>query len=124
MDTKVLVGTAVSGGSLRRLLAEAVERYGARRLAVGLERMAMDFPLPSPTGKGIPLTSAELSSLRRRSGACVFFSEALCAKYFTYRADAHIRFVLFDDDETLRRKEALARSLGIEAIFALYPAQL
>ncbi len=120
METRILVGTAVSGGSLRELLCEAAERCGKRRVVVGLERVAMDFPLPCPSGKGISITKSELSSLLRRSGAPVFFSEALCAKYFTYRAAAQIRFVLFDDEETMRRKERLARSLGFESIFELY----
>lgn len=122
METRILVGTAVSGGSLRQLLAEAAARYGTRRLVVGLERVAMDFPLPCPTGEGIPLTGTELSALRRRSGAPVFFSEALCAKYFTCPIGARTHFILFDDDDTLRRKEALARSLGIGTVFELYHA--
>ena len=151
METKVLVTTAVSGGSLRRLLQEAVARHGAERIAVGVERVAMDFPLPCPSGVGTPLNPEALSLLRRRGGGRVFFSEPLCAKYFTYDAAAYLKrsgqpqsqasrfppadggrvskhaephFVLFDDEETLRQKIALARSLGISDIFLLYPGRL
>ena len=99
METRVLVGTAVSGGSLRGLLEDAIRRYGARHIAVGIEHVRMDFPLPCRSGTGVPLTQRELERLRARTGARVFFSEPLCAKYFTYRdGDSH-RFVLFDDEE-------------------------
>jgi hypothetical protein len=119
METRILIGSAVSGGSLRELLEEAASACGTERLVLGLERIAMDFPLPCPSGIGTPLTRAELESLRR--GAAVFFSEPLCAKYFVCRRGGKPHFILFDDDETLRRKQALARTLGIGDCFLLYP---
>ena len=45
----LLVGTGLSGGSLRALLEETACRYGAERLALDLERVMMDFPLPCPS---------------------------------------------------------------------------
>ena len=121
METRILIGTALSGGSLRALLEEAVAKYGTERLALGVERIAMDFPLPCRSGYGKPLTPEALAALLRRcGGAPVFFSEALCAKYFTYRRDGETRLVLFDDDETVGRKLALAQSLGIETAFRIY----
>ena len=62
----LLIGTGISGGSLRVLLEESVNRYGAARLALDLERVMMDFPLPCPTGCGTPLTREELLSLRQK----------------------------------------------------------
>ncbi len=120
METRILVCTALSGGSLRALLEEAVKKYGAERVAVGVERVSMDFPLPCRSGYGAPLSQESLAALRRRYQTPVFFSEALCAKYFTYRACGKTRLVLFDDDETVRRKLALARSLGIRDAFTVY----
>ena len=119
METRILVTTAVSGGSLRELLESAIAQYGAKRLVTGMERVAMDFSLPCPSGEGTPLTPRQLAELRRDCGASVFFSESLCAKYFTCRRGGVWHFILFDDEETLRRKEALARSLGIESVFLL-----
>lgn len=118
MERRILVGSAVSGGSLRGLLEEAIARYGARRLVLGVERVAMEFPLPCPSGVGRPLTERELRELRR--GRKVFFSPALCAKYFLLCRNGSWRFVLFDDEETMERKLALARSLGVCDAFELY----
>ena len=47
-----LIPSALSGGSLQQRLQEAVERFGAARVALAVERVAEDFFLPSPTGQG------------------------------------------------------------------------
>lgn len=46
--TTLLVGTGLSGGSLRALLEETACRYGKERLSLDLERVMMDFPSPAP----------------------------------------------------------------------------
>ena len=46
-------------------------------------------------------------------GHTTYFSEPLCARYFTYRQNGQTHFVLFDDAATLQRKIALAKALGI-----------
>ena len=116
----VLVDTALSGGNLREHLCEAEKRYG-RRLALDVERVRMDFPLPCRTGKGIPLSSQELSTLLEKYRPSVFFSPDLCARYFTYKGEHGTRFVLFDDAETVKRKLRLGRELGASAAFFLWP---
>ena len=50
---------------------------------------------------------------QRQRGRAVFYSRTLGARYFTYRSGSGTRFVLFDDGDTLRRKIALGRQLGI-----------
>lgn len=45
-ETVVLLCTALSGGSLQGRLEETCAAYGAQRLALDLERLMMDFPLP------------------------------------------------------------------------------
>ena len=67
------------------------------------------------------LTPEELASLRERCGAAVFFSEELCANYFSYTAQGRAHFVLFDTAETLRRKLRLGRERGMETAFLMYP---
>ena len=99
----------------------AVNRCGPERLALDLERVQMDFPLPCPTGCGTPLTHGELLSLRTRYPSSVYYSRELMAKYFTYTAEGGTHFVLFDDVETLRRKVRLAQELGIQKAFLMYP---
>ena len=118
---RALVGTAVSGGSLRVLLEEAANRRGAQQLALDLERVQMDFPLPCPSGSGTPLTHSELLALRQRHPSSVYFSRELMANYFTYTDGGGTHFVLFDDAETLRQKLVLAQRLGIGEAFVMYP---
>ena len=110
----MLVSSALSGGSLRQRLEEALERFGGGRMALALERVAEDFFLPSPTGSGQPLSQEELSARMEQLRPSVFFSGELCARYFTYMSrESGAHFVLFDDGDTLRRKLEVARSLGI-----------
>lgn len=119
---RVLIPTALSGGSLRQRLGEAAERYGAGRVALAVERTAADFFLPSPDGQGRPLTREELAAKRRELSPSVFFSDELCARYFTYmnrQNGAH--FVLFDDAGSIRKKLRLAEALGIDRALLCYP---
>ena len=118
---QVLICTAVSGGSLTELLRGAVQRYGRERLALDVQRLCMDFPLPCPSGEGRALRQETFAALRRRHSAPVFFSPALCARYFTYRAAGETHLVLFDDAQTLRRKLELGREAGVRTAFFMYP---
>ena len=119
---RVLIPTALSGGSLRQRLGEAVERYGAGRVALAVERTAADFFRPSPDGQGRPLTREELKARLEERSPSVFFSDELCARYFTYmnrQSGAH--FVLFDDAGSIRKKLRLAEALGIDRALLCYP---
>ena len=116
---RVMIPSALSGGSLQRRLEEALERYGESRTVLALEKRREDFFLPSPTGSGQPLTEEELEQLKKRLSPSVFFSGELCARYFTYMSRENgAHFVLFDDGDTLRRKVEVARRLGIHIFMA------
>ncbi len=116
---RVMIPSALSGGSLQRRLEEALERFGESRAVLALELRREDFFLPSPSGSGQPLTQQELEELRQRLSPSVFFSGDLCARYFTYMSrDNGAHFVLFDDGDTLRRKTEVARKLGIRTFMA------
>ncbi len=115
----VLICSALSGGSLRERLEQAKARFSPRPAALDCQRLAMDFLLPSPNGEGMPLSREQLS--RMREGHSVYFSEELCARYFTYATRTHTHFVLFDDADTIRRKIRLAEELGYEAAFLMLP---
>lgn len=116
---RVMIPSALSGGSLQRRLEEALECFGESRVVLALEKRAEDFYLPSPTGSGQPLTDQELEALKERLSPSVFFSGELCARYFTYMSrETGAHFVLFDDGDTLRRKVDVARRLGIRTFLA------
>ena len=115
----VLLNTAVSGGTLKSCLQEGVRRFGPGRLALDLERLRLDFTLPLSANVRRPLTAGELRRLRE--GKSVYFSEELCARYFTYRAGSENHYVLFDDAQTLRKKAALAENMGIREGFFMFP---
>lgn len=68
-ETVVLLCTVLSGGSLQGRLEETCAAYGAQRLALDLERLMMDFPLPCPSGEGIRLSREELA-YGCRGGPC------------------------------------------------------
>ena len=116
---RVMIPSALSGGSLQQRLEEELARYGESRTVLALEKRAEDFRLPSPTGSGQPLSAEELEQLRQRLSPSVFFSRELCARYFTYMSQENgPHFVLFDDGDTLRRKVEVARQLGIRTFLA------
>ena len=116
---RVMIPSALSGGSLQRRLEEALERFGESRVVLALEKRAEDFRLPSPTGSGTALSEQELTGLMDRLRPSVFFSGELCARYFTYMSRENgAHFVLFDDGDTLRRKLDVARRLGIHTFLA------
>lgn len=49
---RVLISSALSGGTLEVRLSEALERHGPDRTVLALQRMREDFRLPSPSGRG------------------------------------------------------------------------
>ena len=120
-QARVMICTALSGGSLRLRLEEAGKTWGQGRLALDLQRLRMSFPLPCPTGCGVPLQQEELESLMAKHRPSLFYSTDLCARYFTCREQGQTRFVLFDDADTLWKKIELGRSMGISTGFLLYP---
>lgn len=116
---RILIPSALSGGSLALRLREAVEQYGADRMVLCLQPAAEDFLLPCPTGKGTPLTPPQLSALLEQNRPQSHFSAALCTHYFTYRTGGEYHLVLFDDDDCLCRKITCARYCGISRFFIL-----
>lgn len=120
--TRVLISTALSGGSLRQRLSEAAEQYGASRVALAVERVCRDFFLPSPNGQGVPITQEELKRRMELLAPSVFFSNELCAYYFTYMSPQNgAHFILFDDGGSIRKKLQIARSLDISDAIIPYP---
>lgn len=117
-----LIPSALSGGSLQQRLQEAQERFGRDRVALALQRVAEDFFLPSPSGSGTPLSQDELHRRIHQLSPSIFFSQELCARYFTYMSrESGAHFVLFDDGATLRRKLEAAQSLDIRTVLAPWP---
>ena len=117
-----LVCTAISGGSFVQRLQEAAgTRGGAGRLALDVQRLRMDFPLPARSGEGRPLSAQEFQALMEQESHSVFFSQDLCARYFTYTRNGETHFVLFDDADTLQQKLRVGSSMGFSAAFLMYP---
>ena len=117
----ILICTALSGGIFQQRLEEAVRRYGSGRLALDLQRLRMDFPLPCPSGEGTSLSGEALERLMAEKSPTVFYSTDLCARYFTCLREGDSHFILFDDAGTLQRKIQTGLSLGIPTGFLLYP---
>lgn len=121
-QARVIIPSALSGGSLSKRLSEAIDRFGTARVALGVQRTAEDFTLPSPNGSGTHLSREELARRIQSRGAAVYFSDELCAHYFTYmsrQSGAH--FVLFDNAGSIRKKIQFARNLGLCACLLAWP---
>ena len=55
-----------------------------------------------------------LRELMDRTQPSVFFSQELCARYFTYMSrESGAHFVLYDDGETLMKKMEVSQKLGV-----------
>ena len=118
----VLVCTAISGGSLNQRLQEAADAHGgAARLALDVQRLRMDFRLPARSGEGEPLDEERLRRLMERESPSVFFSQELCARYFTYTRNGELHFVLFDDADTISQKLRTGAGMGFSAAFLMWP---
>ena len=119
----MLFRSALSGGSLQGRLAEAAGKYGKDRLVLSLHRSCEDFFLPSPQGAGHPISQQELRARMAQLEPRVFFSQDLCAHYFTYMSrETGAHFILFDDAVSFGKKLELAKAAGIPRCFLLYPA--
>lgn len=120
-----LICTAISGGNFTERLQEAAQlRGGASHLALDVQRLRMDFCLPARSGEGEPLSGEALRRLMEREAPAVFFSQDLCARYFTYTRDGETHFVLFDDGDTLNQKLKIGAGMGFSAAFFMWPEVL
>lgn len=118
---KVFVSTVLSGGSLEGKFRRAMEQYGRERVVMDIESMAMDFLLPAPQGTGERLQRGQVQALRERTQAQTFFSQELCARYFTYENGEHsLHFVLYDDQKTMEEKIRLSRQWNLWGVAVTY----
>ena len=67
------------------------------------------------------MTGEALTALMDARAPSVFFSQDLCARYFTYVRETETHFVLYDDADTLLQKIRIGGSLGIGTAFLMYP---
>lgn len=118
---RIMISSAISGGSLKQRLSQAIERHGTSRITLCLDRAAEDFYLPAPQGTGQTLTRDELRSRIETVAPSIFFSNELCAHYFTYMSrDSGAHFILFDDVGSIHKKISLGEQLGIQSFFLFY----
>lgn len=111
-----LADCAVSGGTLEDFLRKALE-LSEGKLCLRLQKTAMDFLLPCPSGIGAPVSTAELEQLREKYPC--HFSPALMTDYLTHIEVGQLHLTLFDTEETIAKKLKLAETLGVPMAF--YP---
>ena len=115
----LVVETAISGGSLEGYLRGLLPLWGSR-LWVYLAPIRMLFPVPCLSGVGMPLDKAAADALIARYPP--HFSEDLACCYCFFRDEAgDARVLLFDTEETCRKKLNLLRSLGVRRVFGEIP---
>ena len=111
--------TQVSGGSLEGYLRGLLPVW-EERLWVYLAPIRMLFPVPCPSGVGTPLNAAETAALTARHPAH-FSPELVCRYCFFQDGAGEARVLLFDTEETCRKKLALLRRLGVRQVFGAIP---
>jgi len=118
---RVLIPTAISGGSLPARLEEMVGYYGKERICLDIERLRMDYCLATEGEAGQKLTAKELYDLTREQDPQAYFSQDLSAYYFTYQDARGSHFVLYDDAGSIRKKLFQAEKLGIDHAMLFFP---
>lgn len=119
---RIVVSSAVTGGTCDESYRRIVARYGAGRVALVYDPVCMDFIMPAPKGIDDYINSDELRAVIKRENAVSYFSRELCANYFTYRdSDGKSHFVMYDDERSMLRKLSVARSCGIDTVFIAFP---
>lgn len=119
-NTWVLVSSALSGGTLRRRLSEAVNTYGAGRIVLDVERVFREFTPPVPDGQGRALSREEFETLKARVSPTPFFSYDLCCNYFIFLENEQPHIVLYDNVGSIKNKLLIAGSLRIDKAMFLY----
>ena len=118
---RILIPTAISAGSLSARLEEVAGYYGKDRLCLDIERLRMDFCLPTEGEAGQKLSAKAFYNLTRERSPESYFSQDLSAYYFTYQDENGSHFVLYDDAGSIRKKLFLAQKLGIAHAMLFYP---
>lgn len=116
----IICPASVSGGSFDSLLEALCARWGRENLCLDLVRACRDFAMPAGDPEGEALSPAAFQQLVEEHRAQCFFDSALCCKYFTYRREGAVRFVLFDDLSTAAEKLGRIRRAGIGRVCLLY----
>lgn len=118
---RVLVPSAISGGSFQQMLADFCRRFEPNRLALDVVRVCSQYAMPSYDPDGKALTAQEFHQILEQQQPNCFFSRELCAKYFTYHTpDGATNFVLFDDVASTSEKINVAARMGFCGAFVLY----
>ena len=97
-------------GTLRARLTSAVAAFGPR-LWVHIEPLSQLFTLPCPDGVGTPISSAERRALL--SAHPGHFCPELVCRCAHWPDGDRIRVLLYDTDDTLAMKLALASACGV-----------
>ncbi len=118
---KIIVPSALSGGSFDEMLDSYASRYGAENLCLEIVRTCNEFTMPAYSPEGQTLSAAQLRDIMAQSDPSIYFSPDMLCKYFTYRTgDGTTRFVLFDDQHTAGAKLDRAQARGLHSAVLLY----
>ena len=118
-DAKIILPSSISGGSISEMIKNISDKYTPTRVCIEIIRNCHDFEMPAYKPDGYMLTREKFDALLDEYTPQCFFNADLGCKYFTYRQDGKIHFVLFDDPDTAIYKINLANSHGLHGVFLL-----
>ncbi len=116
---KILIPTAITGGSLHDRLTEAIQKYGSDRIVMDIQRLRIDFCPSDENDNGVSIPVDRFRQLSTRFP--IHRSDDLAANYFIFTEGNTTHFVLFDDADSILEKLNIANEIGIDTAFFLYP---
>lgn len=119
-NCSLLVPSAISGGSFEQMLEDYCRRFPPNRLTLDVVRVCAQYEMPSQDPDGQSLSAQQFRQIQQQYSPSSFFSQQLCAKYFTYHSQGKTHFVLYDDLSSTLRKLSIASRQGFAAAFVLY----
>lgn len=119
-ECRLLIPSSISGGSFQQMLEDYCRRFAPERLALDVVRVCAQYDMPSLDPDGQTLSVGQFRQILEQQAPTSFFSQQLCAKYFTYRVGNTTRFVLYDDLSSTMRKLSIAARQGFCGAFVLY----
>ena len=119
--SKVIISSAISGGSYPEMIDDFAARYGPENLCLELVHARQEYILPAADADGVLLSSDAFQKIMQTYNPSVFYDSTLYSKYCTYRdADGKVHFLLFDDAPSAAKKMDYAAKQGLFAVFLLY----
>ncbi len=116
---KLLVNHRPHNGGFKLYIGKFCSRFGENRIALELERIYLDYTLPSKSGLGARISEKRFTEIYGRGNR--FISQDLRCNYISSLRENRAHLVTWDDGNSIAQKLKDAESMGINTVFLYYP---